>query len=176
VVKRAVFLDRDGVLVKANVINGKSYAPRDLSDFKILSGSHEALINLKGLGFLLIVVTNQPDVGNGLVEKRIINQMHKNLANALPLDEIYVCFHSQEDGCSCRKPRAGLLKTAAKRHKIDLRQSYMIGDRKGDIEAGQTAGCFSIFIDHKYAEAPPSHPDAIACDVKVASEIIMAKV
>ena len=133
-------------------------------------------MNLKGLGFLLIVVTNQPDVGNGLVEKQIINQMHENLANALPLDEIYVCFHSQEDGCSCRKPRAGLLKKAAKRYKIDLRQSYMIGDRKGDIEAGQTAGCFSIFIDRKYAEAPPSDPDAIACNVKVASEIIMAKV
>ncbi len=149
---KAVFLDRDGVLNRAIVSDGKPYPPASLTEFEILPGTKEALDKLKAAGYLLIVVTNQPDVGRGIQQKSIVEEMHEVLRTALPLDEIYVCYHGYDGECECRKPQPGMLLEAARSFKIDLKESFMIGDRSKDTEAGKAAGCTSIFINYDYSE------------------------
>jgi len=149
---KAVFLDRDGVLNRAIVRDGKPYPPASLAEFEILPGTKEALDKLKAAGYLLIVVTNQPDVGRGTQQKSIVEEMHEVLRTILPLDEIYVCYHGYDGECECRKPQPGMLLAAAREFKIDLKKSFMIGDRSKDIEAGKAAGCKTIFIDYQYSE------------------------
>ena len=138
---KAVFLDRDGVLNKAIVRNGKPYPPANLAEFEILPDVKEALLQLKAAGYLLIVVTNQPDVGRGTQQKSVVEAMHELLKSELPLDAIYVCYHGYDGECQCRKPKPGMLVKASEDCKIDLAQSYMVGDRSKDIEAGIAAGC-----------------------------------
>jgi transaldolase len=145
--KRAVFLDRDGVLVVPEMRNGRSYAPRRIEAFRIYPHAAESLARLKAAGYLLIVVTNQPDIGNGLVSVDVVNEMHRLMAQALPIDRIEICPHSQSEGCNCRKPKPGMLINAARHCEIDLAGSVMVGDRFSDLEAGRAAGCRTIFMD-----------------------------
>ncbi len=154
---KAVFLDRDGVLNKTKVINGKPFAPKKMKDFIFLPKVVDSVRDLKKAGFVLIVVTNQPDVGNGLVEKNIINLMNKKLIESLEIDGVKVCFHSQDDNCACRKPKPGMIFEAASEFNLDLKNSYMVGDRKSDVEAGKTAGCNTVFIDCGYCESEKSY-------------------
>ena len=157
--RAAVFLDRDGVLNHSEVRNGKAYAPLRLEDFVLLPDTSDALAALKASGFVLVVVTNQPDVGNGLVGRSVVVEMNRRLAAALPVDAIEVCFHGQQDGCDCRKPKPGMLLAAAARLGLDLAASFMIGDRWSDVAAGEAAGCRTILIDRHYAEAIRVAPD-----------------
>ena len=173
---RAIFLDRDGVLNRTIIVNGKPFAPKTLDNFELLPEALPALSILKNSGFKLIVVTNQPDVGNGLVKKSTVERMHLKLLEELPIDDIFVCFHSQQENCLCRKPHIGMLIVAAKQHNIDLENSYMIGDRCSDILAGKAAHCFSIFIDRKYKEPPPDNPDSVAFNVLAASKIVIKNI
>ena len=152
---RAVFLDRDGVINRARVVEGKSYPPASLEDFELLPGVEQAVNDLKMAGFLIIVVTNQPDVATGLQSKAIVESMHKKLGDWLPVDAIYVCYHTDEDDCLCRKPKPGMLEQAAHEFNIDLAQSFLVGDRWKDIEAGQRVGCRCFFIDYAYQERKP---------------------
>ena len=156
---KAVFLDRDGVLNKAIVRNGKPYPPNSLDEFEILPGTKEALLQLKSAGYLLIVVTNQPDVGRGTQHKSVVEAMHELLKSELPLDAIYVCYHGYDGECQCRKPKPGMLIEAAKKYDIDLKQSYMVGDRLKDIQAGLAGGCCTVFIDYGYCELLNTIPD-----------------
>ncbi len=151
----AVFLDRDGVLSRAIVVNGKSYAPRQLSDFRLLPGAKESVSRLKQVGFMVIVVTNQPDVGNGLIDRALVEIMHEKLRKNTNVDSIYLCPHRQIEGCHCRKPKPSMLFEAAMRHVIDLPKSFLVGDRASDIEAGIRAGCATIFVNRHYTEPPP---------------------
>ena len=96
---------------------------------------------LKARGFLLIIATNQPDVPNGLTPRHEVDAMHDEIRRRLPIDDIMVCFHSENDNCSCRKPKPGMLLEAGKRHELDLASSYFVGDRWRDVEAGRVAGC-----------------------------------
>ena len=123
--RRAVFLDRDGVINRARVQNGKPYPPASVAELEIVPDAADALADLKRHGFLLIVVTNQPDVARGSQRRDTVEQIHQVLASALPLDQILVCYHSGEDRCDCRKPSPGLLIQAAREHQIDLTQSFM---------------------------------------------------
>jgi len=148
--RKAIFLDRDGVLNRTDVRNGKPYAPERVEDFELLTGTYKAVCALKDAGYILVVVTNQPDVGNGKVERSIVESMNKMLMTWLPLDVVKTCIHKQTDGCSCRKPMPGMLLEAARELGINLRESYMVGDRAGDIAAGKAAGCRTIFIDQGY--------------------------
>jgi len=160
---RAVFIDRDGVVNKTEVRNGKPYAPRSYEEFQLLQGTEEALISLKISGFIIIVVTNQPDVGNGYIDKKIVEEMHLKLLTELPIDAIKVCYHRQTDECKCRKPKPGMLIEAASEFNINLNNSYIIGDRKSDIETGIAAGCSTIFIERGYAKSErPNSTDFIA--------------
>jgi len=155
--RRAVFLDRDGVLNRAIVRDGKPYPPACQADMQVLPGDREALTELRDRGFLLYVVTNQPDVARGTQQRSTVDAMHRSLLNALPLlDGFYVCYHDDADQCGCRKPKPGLLLTAAGEHGISLQDSYMVGDRWRDVEAGQRAGCRAVWIECGYVERGPS--------------------
>src|SRR3990167_11342850 len=156
--KRAIFLDRDGVLNHTVIKNGKPYPPSSVDDLIITNDANDALLQLKKAGFLLIGATNQPDVARGKTTIAAIQAIHDKLLASLPLDEIRVCYHDDSDQCQCRKPAPGLLLEAAKDYGIDLSQSMMIGDRWKDIEAGQRAGCKTIWLNKNYYEPKPKKP------------------
>jgi D-glycero-D-manno-heptose 1,7-bisphosphate phosphatase len=154
---RAVFLDRDGVLNEAVIRNGKPTAPWSPEELVIARGARELLGQLKGEGFLLIVVTNQPDVRRGQTSQTAVEQIHRKLSRELPLDDFFTCLHDDSDGCSCRKPLPGLLRQAAAKYEIELGSSYLIGDRWRDVDAGAAAGCRTVLIDLGYRERSSSH-------------------
>ena len=172
--KRAVFLDRDGVLTRALVRDGIAYAPLTPTEMEIDADAPAALARLKAAGFLLVVVTNQPDVARGITRRQDVETMHATLRAALPLDGCFVCYHDDLDACACRKPLPGLLLQAAAAHAIDLAESFMIGDRWRDIDAGAAAGCRTIRIDRGYRERAPEHmPDARADSLRAAADWIV---
>jgi transaldolase len=171
--RRAVFLDRDGVLVIPEMRDGRSYAPRSIEAFRISAHAAEALARLSAAGYLLIVVTNQPDIGNGLVTAEVVNEMHRLMAEALPIDRIEICPHSQSDGCSCRKPKPGMLINAARHCGIDLAGSVMIGDRFSDMDAGRAAGCKTIFMDLDYEREEPVAADYAVRSLAEAVDLVL---
>lgn len=171
--KRAVFLDRDGVLNRAIVRDGRPYPPPSVSELEILPGVDEALAELCAAGYLLVVVTNQPDVARGATTEEEVEKINAALGSALPIDEFRTCYHDSEAGCDCRKPRPGALLAAAALHDIDLSMSYMIGDRWRDTEAGQRAGCKTIFVDYGYQEKQPEAVDYRVASLSEAAEIIL---
>ncbi|CAK0757802.1 D,D-heptose 1,7-bisphosphate phosphatase [uncultured Gammaproteobacteria bacterium] len=172
---RSVFLDRDGVLVIPEFRDGRSYAPRSLDRFALYPAAAPALAALKAAGFRIIVVSNQPDVGNGLVERAVVEDMNRILAATLPVDAVLCCYHSQKEACACRKPKPGMLQEAAHRFSLDLSASFMVGDRASDVEAGRAAGTRTVFIDLGYTREPrPEAPDWVVTDVAAASAVILA--
>jgi D-glycero-D-manno-heptose 1,7-bisphosphate phosphatase len=173
--KRAVFLDRDGVINRTFVCEGKPYPPACLSEVEILPKVKLALNNLRAAGYLLIVVTNQPDVATGKTPKFVVDQINKFLSDSLPIDDFRTCYHEDKDGCKCRKPLPGLLFEAAKYHQVDLKGSFMIGDRWRDIEAGSVAGCKTFFINYGYQEKQPDFPNFIVSSLAQAAEIIIGE-
>ena len=152
----AVFLDRDGVIVASETRDGKGYSPRTPEAFEIYSDAEYHLSRLKDAGYLLVVVTNQPDIARGLMAANILDEMHRRLVDALPVDLIVACPHDNDDHCPCRKPKPGMLLDAAGRLNIDLGASIMVGVRTGDIEAGRAAGCRTAFIDFDYCDPKPA--------------------
>jgi D-glycero-D-manno-heptose 1,7-bisphosphate phosphatase len=156
--RRAVFLDRDGVINRAIVREGKPHAAASLERLEILPGVRESLGRLRAAGYLNIVVTNQPDVGAGRMERAVVESMHARLLETLPIDAVNVCYHIDADNCECRKPKAGMILEAARELRIDLAQSFLVGDRWRDIAAGQRAGCRTFFVDYRYAEKRPDKP------------------
>jgi len=173
--RRAVFLDRDGVINRAMVREGKPYPPANLAELEILPGVPEALVSLHDAGFMLIVVTNQPDVARGITSVAVVEEINNYLAHRLPIDEFRTCYHDGGDGCDCRKPLPGALLSAARKHGIDLGMSYMVGDRWRDTEAGQRAGCKTFFIDYGYAEKQPELVDFRVHSLNEAAQIILGK-
>jgi len=153
-----VFLDRDGVVNRAVVRDGKPYAPATLDALEILPGVAEALGQLRAAGFLNVVVTNQPDVAAGRQRREVVEAMHERLRAALAIDAIKVCYHVDSDGCACRKPKPGMLLDAAREFGIDLGASFMVGDRWRDVAAAHAAGCRSYFLDLGYSEKSPEKP------------------
>jgi D-glycero-D-manno-heptose 1,7-bisphosphate phosphatase len=152
---RAVFLDRDGVINRNAIRDGRPVGPSTLAEFVILPGVREAVEAFHAAGYLVIVATNQPAVAPALADA-----MHAKMRQAIRLDDVKVCPHSEAEDCNCRKPKPGLLLEAAKERGITLAQSWMIGDRWRDIEAGKAAGCRTIFVDHHYTNEPrPKAPD-----------------
>lgn len=171
--KRAIFLDRDGVLNRAMVKNGKPYPPAALDELEILPGVPEALAALRMAGYLLIVVTNQPDVARGKTPMALVDAMNNALKSQLPLDAIYTCFHDDAEHCDCRKPKPGLLLQAARDFGIDLAASFMVGDRWRDVTAGARAGCKTFFVDYSYDETRPDVPTYIVHSLAEAAARIL---
>jgi D-glycero-D-manno-heptose 1,7-bisphosphate phosphatase len=154
--KRAVFLDRDGVILRTRLEAGVPTPARSLEEAELLPGAEKAVNLLKAKGFLCIVFTNQPDIKRGLVDKSMVTRIHEFLFSTLVLDEIYVCPHDDADKCECRKPKPGMILAAARRFDIDLKESYVVGDRWRDISAGQACDCECYFIDYQYPERQPT--------------------
>lgn len=171
-----MFLDRDGVLNKAFIIDGKTYPPKTLEEFELLPGVVDACYALHAAGVVLAVVTNQPDVGRGLQRKRTVEGFHQQLMQDLPLDGIFACFHAQDVGCACRKPKPGLLHKAAQQFGVDLKKSFMVGDRASDILAGEACGCERFFIDYGLAEGKPTVAHTVVSDLREAANHILAKI
>jgi D-glycero-D-manno-heptose 1,7-bisphosphate phosphatase len=174
-IRRAVFLDRDGVINRAVVRGGVPRPPSSPSELEILPGVPEALARLKSAGFRLVVVTNQPDVSRGVLTLESVEAVNAHLSARLPIDEIRICWHDDADRCSCRKPKPGMLLDAAREARLDLSSSYMVGDRWRDIGAGKAAGCATVFIDSGYAETPPEGADAKVGSLMEAAEWILAR-
>ena len=173
--RRAIFLDRDGVINRPLIRDGKPFPPVNVDGFEILPGVAEACDALKRLGFLLVVATNQPDVGRGTLVREEVETVHCWLLQQLPIDCLMVCFHggaSFGDPCDCRKPQPGMLLEAAEALKIDLAKSFMIGDRWRDVDCGFNAGCQTIFIDWGYEEKLNRDPDFRARDLLGAAQLI----
>ncbi len=144
--KKAIFLDRDGVLNQTVFRNGKPRAPYTLEEFSLFEGVKEAIQLFRELDYVLIVVTNQPDVARGWVSREAVEMVNNKIRELIHLDDIKICFHTEKDNCQCRKPRPGMLMEAANEWKIDFKESFMIGDRHSDVEAGLSAGCKTILI------------------------------
>ncbi|NQU61770.1 MAG: HAD family hydrolase [Rhodospirillales bacterium] len=171
----AVFLDRDGVLNRSDIRDGKPFAPTTLEGFEILPGVQGAVAALNDAGFKIIVSTNQPDVKKGVMDKAMVEAMNDQLRRELPMiDDVKVCYHAKEDQCDCRKPKPGMLIEAAAEWGINLERSFMIGDRWSDIDAGKSAGCRTIFIDYQYAEKRPEMPDFTAASLAEAASLILS--
>ncbi len=174
-VRRAVFLDRDGVINRAVVRDGKPYPPADADHVEVLPGVAAALRRLKAAGYLLIVVTNQPDVARGTQTLAAVEAIHARLASELPIDDFRACYHDDGDMCECRKPKPGLILSAAREHGVDLPASVMVGDRWRDVEAGKLAGCRTVFVDYGYAERRPENPDVVVGSLEQATTWILTE-
>ncbi len=170
----AVFLDRDGVLNAAVVRDGRPYPPASLEELRIYDGARRACRELKAVGLLLLCVTNQPDVARGLTPKALVDSLNDRVVQELGLTDLATCFHDNSDRCDCRKPNPGLLLRLAKKHGVDLGYSVMVGDRWRDIEAGERAGCRTVFIDRGYDERRPESQDIIAASLEEAVPEILA--
>ena len=170
---KAVFLDRDGVINKASVVDGKPYPPRNLDELELIPGVDQAILQLRDHGYFCIVVTNQPDVARGRTSKETVESINQFLIQHLAIHEIISCYHDDHENCGCRKPKPGSLLKAALKYNIDLNKSFMVGDRWRDIEAGQNAGCKTFFIDYQYNEKKPQNPTYTVASLTDAVNIIL---
>lgn len=169
-----MFFDRDGVINRAFIREGRPYPPASLREFELLPGVLEAVNSLSSAGFLIVVVTNQPDVATGIQEKSVVEDMQSKIEELLPINAFKVCYHQDKDDCSCRKPKPGMLLEAACQCSIDLQHSYMVGDRWRDIEAGNSAGCKTILIERGYFEKKAEDPTHVVTSISEASALILS--
>jgi D-glycero-D-manno-heptose 1,7-bisphosphate phosphatase len=156
---RAVFIDRDGIINKAIVVNRKPFSPVDIYEFKILPKAKKALKTFKKLNLMNIIITNQPDIKTGKQLSKDLDKIHNWMMINLDIDEILVCKHDDNDNCNCRKPKTGMIEQAVEKYQINISQSYLIGDRWKDIQCGQKAGCKeNFFVNYNYNETRPKMP------------------
>jgi len=173
----AVFLDRDGVLNRAFLqSDGKTHPPANPEELELLPGVIEACMMLKKAGFLLVVVTNQPDVARGTQCREVVEAIHDRLRHLVPVDDIRVCYHDNTDNCACRKPKSGLLLAAVQDRGIDLSRSFMVGDRWTDIEAGRRAGCQTVLLGNSTSAGLSgiNHPNFQASSMLEATRWILS--
>lgn len=171
--RRVVFLDRDGVLNRAFPEGGTTRPPQTLAELELLDGVPEALDRLRGAGFALVVVTNQPDVARGKQTRAAVEEINAKLRAELPLLDVFACYHDTADRCDCRKPKPGLLLAAAAKWGLDLPSAFLIGDRWSDIAAAQAAGCRGVLIRTPFSSAEKCAPDHVAPDIRAAADWIL---
>uniref|UniRef100_E6Q5T8 D,D-heptose 1,7-bisphosphate phosphatase n=1 Tax=mine drainage metagenome TaxID=410659 RepID=E6Q5T8_9ZZZZ len=162
--KRAVFFDRDGVLNAAVIRNGTPHPPASAEEVQIDPSAADGIARLHSLGFLAVVITNQPDVARGVQRRETVDEINALVQQRSNADALFTCFHDNDDHCDCRKPKPGLIFQAAAELGLDVRRSYLIGDRYGDVQAGLSAGCTTVLIDRGYAETPAE--TGAACTVR----------
>ncbi len=173
---RAVFLDRDGVINRPVVRGGLPYPPDTVEEFDIYEDVPAGCARLKEAGFVLVVATNQPDVGRGTQSREQVEAIHATMKAALPeIERVEVCYDPGGAAGSTprRKPGPGMLLDAADAMGISLSQSFMIGDRWRDVDCGHAAGCRTVFIDRGYQEALRQAPDWTVNSFAEAVEIIL---
>jgi D-glycero-D-manno-heptose 1,7-bisphosphate phosphatase len=170
--RRAAFLDRDGVLAQEIVRGGKAYAPTVLEDFRLVPDAGFQVDRLRAAGLACVVFTNQPEVGRGILALEILEAMHSRMRAGVAVDDVLVCPHDADDGCTCRKPSPGMLHTAAERWGVSLSESFVIGDRWRDIEAGRAAGCYTVLLTRPYSEC--STADVAVDTLGQAVDVVLA--
>ncbi|MDP3073396.1 MAG: HAD-IIIA family hydrolase [Opitutaceae bacterium] len=178
--RTAVFLDRDGTLNRQVVREGKPYPPQTLAEFQLFDGVPAACAQLAAAGYVLVVATNQPDVGRGTQSQAVVEEMHAHLQNLIPaIARIEACYapgqgvaHPDDHR---RKPEPGMLLDAARALELDLARSWMIGDRWRDIDCGRRAGVRTVFIDFGYAEELQAAPDFTVSSFAEAARIVLAQ-
>jgi D-glycero-D-manno-heptose 1,7-bisphosphate phosphatase len=168
-----VFLDRDGVLNRAFPEGGTTRPPMSVDELEILPGVPESLARLRGAGFALVVVTNQPDVARGRQTRGAVEAINARLCAELPLLDVFACYHDNADDCACRKPRPGLLLAAAEKWGLDLDGAYLIGDRWSDVAAAHAAGCRGVLVETPFSGAHRCSPDHTAADITGAADWIL---
>jgi D-glycero-D-manno-heptose 1,7-bisphosphate phosphatase len=173
--KRAVFLDRDGTLNEAVVRGGRPYPPQSAEEVRLAPHARSALDRLRAQGFLLIVVTNQPDVARGRQTREAVEAINTRVGSSLGLSDFRICWHDDQNDCDCRKPMPGLILDAARDRAIDLRASFVVGDRWRDVAAGHAAGCRTILIEFGYDEPCPVEPDVRVTSLSEAVDWILAQ-
>jgi D-glycero-D-manno-heptose 1,7-bisphosphate phosphatase len=171
--RKAVFLDRDGVLIRSLVRGGTPYPPSCRAEVELLPGTGPACRLLREAGFVLVLVTNQPDVARGNVALEWVEQINAELKVSLGIHSVKVCIHDDREGCFCRKPKPGLLLEAAQELNIEFSRSFMVGDRWKDVEAGRRAGCSTVWISNGYQERLGTDADWIARDLAEAAPLIV---
>jgi D-glycero-D-manno-heptose 1,7-bisphosphate phosphatase len=169
---KAVFLDRDGVINLTVFRKGAHRAPQDMSEWAYVEGVQTTLAALKARGYVLLVCTNQPDVPRGWQDRDQVVDFHAKIEAELPVSRVYACFHDDAHDCACRKPKPGMLVQGSEEFDIDLSQSWMVGDRSKDIEAGKAAGCRTIYLRHDHDSAPSGNPDHEITKLEQLLEII----
>lgn len=175
--RRAIFLDRDGTLNVQIVRAGKPYPPATLAEFQLFADVPEGCRALKHAGFVLVVATNQPDVGRGDQSQEQVEAMHQRLRELVPeIDHIEVCYDpGRGEPSRRRKPEAGMLFDAAQTLGLDLSRSWMIGDRWRDVDCGRRAGLRTVFIDFGYTEEIREKPDHVVRSFSEAVGIVLAQ-
>ncbi len=168
-----VLLDRDGVLNRVVVREGRGVSPRSFAEFDLLPGVAGAVASLRAAGLPVLVVTNQPDIARGRLTPAELDRMHQHLRDRVPVDHIYSCIHDDADRCACRKPQPGLLLRAAAEFHLDLERTWMVGDSWKDVEAARAVGCRMIFVAGLHADAGTSKPERVAVSLPDAAEIIL---
>jgi len=171
-------LDRDGTLNEQTIREGRPYSPVVVDEFRLFPGVREACQALKAAGFVLVVVTNQPDVGRGELDQEVVEAMHAKLRLLVPeIDRIEVCFDSGVGPAVSRrrKPEPGMLLDAAEALDLDLSRSWMIGDRWRDVDCGKKAGVGTVFIDFGYAEKLRAQPDFTAKSFAEAANLVLGQ-
>ena len=141
---KALFLDRDGILLEVVRRDTTISSARSWSEFRILQGAAEMVAEARQLGFLAILATNQPDVSRGLLSSALLAEFHQRLVQEIPLDGLEVCC--EDGGHRRRKPNPGMLLDAADQWNLDLAQSYFLGDRRNDLLAARAAGVRPILL------------------------------
>lgn len=175
---RAVFLDRDGVLMEdANYVG-------DVDKVVVIPGAAQALRRLQDAGFKLLVITNQSGVGRGYFTRAAVDTIHAHLTEqfagtGVRIDHYYVCPHHPDEKCDCRKPKPKFFLEAAREFGLDLKTSYMVGDRSSDIQAGHNAGTATVLVltgagreTLAKGEVKPNHA---AADVGAAADWILGR-
>lgn len=170
--RAAVFLDRDGVINRPVIVDGKPFPARSPDEFELFPGTAEACALLKKIG-PLIVVTNQPDVGRRTLDRNVVESIHEKMRRLLPIDRVEVCYEDGRDPNSqFYKPATGMLDRAAREMNLDLSASILIGDRWRDIDCGKAAGCLTIWIDHGYSESLRRKPDHTVSTLLAAAQLL----
>ena len=173
---KAVILDRDGVINAVTLVDGVPQPPRGFGDLQVLPGVPNAIKSLKDAGFLVFCLTNQPEISRGTVNKESVAQISEYLISELGILEVFVCHHDDQDGCTCRKPKPGGINYFVEKYSLDQSQCFMVGDRWKDIDAGISAGCRTIFIEHSYAEKKPINQDFSVKSLDEAVSIILGEI
>src|SRR5262245_36299466 len=174
----AVFLDRDGVINRVTIRDGLPHPPSHVGEFELYEDVPDGCARLKSANFLLVVITNQPDVGRGTQTRKVVEAMNLKMQSGLPfLDRVEGCYHGGEQfgqSCGCRKPQPGMILRAAAELNIDPKRSYVIGDRWRDVDCARAAGCRAILIQRGYKEMLREPPDFTVANFNEAVNAVLS--
>jgi D-glycero-D-manno-heptose 1,7-bisphosphate phosphatase len=170
--KHAVFIERDGVLNAVRVKGRCQVPPATSAEFLVIEEARGPLANLRAAGFKIIVTTNQPGVSRGDLSRRDLDRMHDMLKRSLPVDDIFLCPHDEQDRCPCRKPKPGLFQEARFKWQLDMDRSFVVSDKWYDAVAAGACGCTSILLQSPWNGAV--HHDFLVPNLEAAVERILA--